>query len=99
MTFSHPDSTVGTGISPVQFRDPSHWKGTEVAGCHRRWGIAPRPKDLRGIYSMRNRRVKSSAGAPLQADAVRPSRRAAERALYSYLSATIGSSTAARRAG
>jgi len=45
MIFSHPDCTVGTGISPVQFRMLRNG-GPEVAGSNRRWGIAPRPKDL-----------------------------------------------------
>ncbi len=39
--FSHPDFTVGTGISPVR-HDPS----VMFAGFHRRYGISPIPKDL-----------------------------------------------------
>ena len=35
--FSHPDYTVGCGISP-------HRLPWEFAGCNCRWGIAPRPE-------------------------------------------------------
>src|SRR5712691_10734344 len=38
---SHPDSTVGHGLSPCP--PPDGARG--VADCHRRWGIAPRPED------------------------------------------------------
>ena len=37
---SRPDYTVGTGISPVQPRP----MGPQLAGFHRRWGLAPRPE-------------------------------------------------------
>ena len=37
--FSHPDYTVGTGISPAR-----HFR---VRGLYRRYGITPYPKDNR----------------------------------------------------
>jgi hypothetical protein len=37
LTFSYPDFTVGTGISPV----PAH---IALAGCHRRSGLSPSPE-------------------------------------------------------
>jgi len=39
LIFSHPDYTVGMGISPIR-----HHK--VLADCHRRCGISPRPKDI-----------------------------------------------------
>jgi hypothetical protein len=36
--FSHPDYTVGTGITPVH-------AALAARGLYRRWGISPRPED------------------------------------------------------
>jgi hypothetical protein len=40
--FFHPDYTVGTGVSPVQFGP----LGAQSRGLYRRSGITPRPENL-----------------------------------------------------
>ena len=41
-SFSHPDYTVGSGITPDQLSQ----KAMAGRGLYRRWGITPRPEEL-----------------------------------------------------
>ena len=55
-SFSHPDYTVGSGITP----DQPPWEIMTGRGLYRRWGITPRPEELMkfdvGNYSTEERK-------------------------------------------